>query len=75
MSFRYAKGSTSYNGNHPLQLWVNAVLIQAVYDCPWTDSWSYWMNSKLVTVNLNAGFNTINIIAVDQPAGLDLDHL
>jgi hypothetical protein len=71
LSFRFAQDSSS---NRPCQLWVNNVMVQAVYDFLHTDSWSYWKYSELVDVTLNAGLNTIKLIAVDQNSGPNIDH-
>ena len=75
ISFRFAMGSSSYNGNRPCQLWVNGVMVRAVYDFVFTDSWSYWKYSELVDVPLNAGNNTIRLAMVDQGGGPNIDHL
>ncbi|KAL7542550.1 hypothetical protein ACHAXR_011864 [Thalassiosira sp. AJA248-18] len=75
ISFRFAMGSSAYNGNWPCQLWVNDVMIAGVYDFVFTDSWRYWMYSDLVDVQLNSGSNTIKLIAVDQSDGPNVDHL
>lgn len=75
ISFRFALGSSSYNGNRPCQLLVNDVLIKPVYDFIFTDSWSYWKYSDLVDVSLTQGLNTIKLLVTDQNGGPNLDHL
>ena len=75
ISFRYALGSSNYNGRRPLELAVNGVQVVASYEFVFTDNWSYWKYSELVDVSLNAGFNSIRITAVEQNGGPYVDHL
>lgn len=75
ISFRYAMSSSSYSFNRPCQLWVNNVMVEAVYDFKYTDGSSKWMYSKLVDINLNAGSNSIKLLVADQNGGPNIDHL
>ena len=74
LSFRYAMGSSSYDFNRPCQLWINNILIKAVYDFEFTGSWSYWKYSELLNVTFNGGLNTIKLIVKDQNGGPNIDH-
>ena len=75
ISFRYAQGSSSHNGNRPCVLSVNNVTVRDVYDFPYTGSWSYWIYSEMVTVFLKAGFNQIKLFVRDQNNGPNVDFL
>jgi hypothetical protein len=75
ISFRFAQGSTSYNGNRKLQLQVNGVIVKPAYDFLYTRSWSYWMYTDMLDVTFNAGYNTVKVVVVDQNGGPNIDHL
>ncbi len=75
ISFRYAQGSSSYNGNRPCVLSINGVIVRDVYDFPFSDSWSYWIYSDMITVSLTAGLNTIELLVRDQNNGPNIDFL
>lgn len=75
ISFRYAQGSSSYNGNRKCVLSVNGNTVRDVYDFSFSDSWSYWIFSEMVTVSLTAGVNTIKLLVRDQNAGPNIDFL
>ena len=75
ISFRYAQGSSSYNGNRPCVLSVNDDTVRDVYDFSFSDAWSYWIYSEMVTVSLTAGFNTIKLLVRDQNGGPNIDFL
>eukprot|EP00984_Skeletonema_dohrnii_P004238 scaffold1495_cov202-Skeletonema_dohrnii-CCMP3373.AAC.3 len=75
ISFRYAQGSSSYNGNRPLVLSVNGIPVKDTYDFTFSDSWTYWIYSEMVTVSLTAGFNTIKLLVRDQNGGPNLDFM
>ena len=75
ISFRYAQGSSSYNGNRPCVLSVNDVTVRDVYDFSFSDAWSYWIYSEKVVVSLTAGLNTIKLLVRDQNGGPNVDFL
>ena len=75
ISFRYAQGSSSYNGNRPCVLSVNDVTVRDVYDFSFSDSWTYWIYSEKVVVSLTAGLNTIKLLVRDQNGGPHIDFL
>jgi len=75
ISFRYALGSSSYNGNRPCVLSVNNNTVQDIYDFSFSDSWTYWIYSEMVTVSLTAGLNTIKLLVRDQNGGPNIDFL
>jgi hypothetical protein len=75
ISFRFAQGSLSYNGNRKLQLSCNGVIVKSSYDFYYTGSWSYWKYSDMVDVNLIAGANTIKLLVSEQNDGPNIDHL
>ena len=75
ISFRYAQGSSGYNGNRPCVLTVNNETVRDVYDFSFSDSWGYWINSEMVNVSLTAGFNTIKLLVRDQNGGPNIDFL
>ena len=75
ISFRYAMGSSSYNGNRPCVLSVNNVTVRDVYNFFYSGSWGYWMYSEMVNVSLKAGFNTIKLLIRDQNNGPNIDFL
>jgi len=75
ISFRYAQGSSSYNGNRPCVLSVNNVVVDDSYDFSFSDSWTYWIYSEMVTVSLTAGLNTIKLFVSEQNGGPNIDFL
>ncbi len=75
ISFRYAQGSSSYNGNRPCVLSVNGNTVRDVYNFSFSDAWSYWIYSEMVTVSLTAGSNTIKLLVRDQNGGPNIDFL
>ncbi len=68
--FDYANGTTV---NRPLNITVNGGA-PAALSFPGTGAWSLWKTSH-VTVNLNAGANTIRATATTADGGPNLDHL
>ncbi|KAL7542499.1 hypothetical protein ACHAXR_011825, partial [Thalassiosira sp. AJA248-18] len=75
ISFRYSVYSRSYNGNRPLQLWVNGNMVEDVYNFPYTGSKNYWLYTDVVEASLNLGQNNIKLLLTDQNSGPDIDHL
>lgn len=74
VSFRYSQGSAKFNGNRPLNLYVNGALIQSM-DFMYTNSWNYWRYSDLVPVTLRSGMNAIKLLVVAQNGGPLIDHM
>lgn len=74
ISFRFAQGSLSDNGNKKLQLSCNGVIVKSPYNFYHTGGWSYWKYSDMVNVNLIAGANTIKLLS-EQNEGPNIDHL
>jgi len=75
ISFRYAQGSSSYNGNRPCVLSVNGVPVDDSYDFSFSDAWTYWIYSEMITVSLTAGLNTIKLLVTEQNGGPNIDFL
>ena len=65
LSFRYANGSTT---DRPLALRVNGVVINATLSFGPTGSWTTW-KTVVVTVNLAAGLNTIDLATIGANGG------
>ena len=62
ISFRYANGADSNDGNRPVRLMVNDVTVVESHDFFFTDSWSYYRYSEMVYATLNEGLNTIKLV-------------
>jgi hypothetical protein len=75
VSFRFANGSSSYDGNRKMDVYVNDVLVKADYAFLHTDSWSYWKYSGLLYVDLSAGSNKIKLVVSAQNGGPNVDHM
>jgi hypothetical protein len=74
LSFRFSLGSSSYNGNRPLDLVVNNAFFRSI-EFIFTDSWSYWKYTDLVDVPMNSGLNAIKLVVSAQNGGPNIDHL
>ena len=67
VSFRYHNLFKTNEGNRPLQLWVNGVMIESKLDFWYTSYPDYFPRnyrySALVNVDLNQGTNTIKLVS------------
>ncbi|MEO6888104.1 MAG: carbohydrate-binding protein [Ktedonobacteraceae bacterium] len=70
LTFRYANGGTS---DRPLAISVNGATVKSSFSFPPTGDWSNWQAVSM-TVNLNAGSNTIKATAIGQNGG-NIDYL
>ncbi|HEU4424241.1 MAG TPA: family 20 glycosylhydrolase [Pilimelia sp.] len=69
--FRYANGSTA---NRPMDVRVNGSLVAGGVSFGATGGWANWQD-RAVTVNLNAGANTIRATATTANGGPNVDYL
>jgi len=71
VTIRFANGSTT---NRPMDIFVNGVLVVGGLSFGGTGSWDTWQN-RTVTVNLNAGSNTVRATATTANGGPNVDYL
>jgi hypothetical protein len=71
LTIRYANGTTT---DRPMDIIVNGTTIAAAHTFPNTGSWDTW-TSATVTTNLNAGTNTIRLVATTANGGPNLDYV
>ncbi|GAA3138628.1 glycoside hydrolase family 75 protein [Nonomuraea roseoviolacea] len=69
LTFRYANGTTV---TRPMDVAVNGVTTGMSF--PGTGSWDTWADGR-VTVNLNAGVNTVRATATSSDGGPNVDRL
>ena len=71
LTFRYSNGTTA---NRPMDVTVNGVLVSDELAFNSTTNWDAWSTAG-VTVNLNAGANTIRATATTASGGPNVDYL
>jgi glucose/arabinose dehydrogenase len=71
ITIRYANGTTT---DRPMDISVNTFLVASGVSFPGTGSWDTWQ-SRSVTVNVNAGSNTIRATATTSNGGPNVDYL
>jgi len=71
LTIRYANGTTT---DRPMDISVNGTVVAAAHTFPNTGNWDTW-TSTTVTANLNAGANTIRLIATTANGGPNLDYV
>ena len=79
ISFRYALGSSSYDGHRPVQLWVNGNLTMSVYDFIFTDSWvsrelSLLFLVRIGDINLHSSLPLQNYWKYSEYVTVDLNE-
>jgi chitinase len=71
LSFRFANGTTA---NRPMDITVNGALAGNDVAFAGTGNWDTWQTAT-ITVNLNAGSNTVRATAVTSNGGPNVDRL
>jgi hexosaminidase len=71
LTFRFANGTTT---SRPMDVSVNGVVVAVGVAFGGTGNWDTWAN-KTVTVNLDAGTNTIRATATTANGGPNVDYL
>jgi Alpha galactosidase A/Alpha galactosidase C-terminal beta sandwich domain/Carbohydrate binding module (family 6) len=71
LTIRYANGTTT---DRPMDISVNGTVVAAAHTFPNTGNWDTW-TSTTITANLNAGANTIRLVATTANGGPNLDYV
>ncbi len=71
LTIRYANGTAT---DRPMDIIVNGTVIAAAHTFPNTGTWDTWA-STTVTADLNAGTNTIRLVATTAGGAPNLDYL
>ncbi len=71
LTFRYANGTTA---SRPMDVAVNGTVVSAALAFPATGAWTSW-STRSVTVQLDAGANTVRATATTATGGPNLDSL
>lgn len=71
LSFRYANGSTT---NRDAQILLNGTAVSGNLSFPGTGAWTTWITSDK-QLNLNAGVNTIELVAIATEGLPNLDQV
>lgn len=70
-TIRYANGTTT---DRPADIVVNGTTVSAAHSFPGTGSWDTWTDAT-VALPLNAGTNTIRVVATTANGDANLDYL
>jgi alpha-L-fucosidase len=71
LTIRYSNGTT---GDRPADITVNGTVVSAAHSFPVTANWDTW-TSATVTVNLDAGANTVRIAGTTAGGAPNLDYV
>jgi alpha-L-fucosidase len=71
LTVRYSNGTTS---DRPSDIAVNGTVVSAAHSFPVTADWDTWSNVT-VTVNLNAGANTVRVTGTTAGGAPNLDYV